>query len=140
MRLANHNYSQYSNKKKNNSNQTKPNKPVESNEQPTIKTFQAPEVKMEVEKNEVVTAPEIDLVQETVETVSLPKTVEGVVVNCLKLNVRVEPSKDAEVVCILDAMSEVKIDVGESTPDWFKITTAIGTEGYCMRKFVDAYL
>lgn len=134
--MANHNYSQYSNKK----NKPKTNKPVDSIEQSAIKAPQAPKVKMEIECNEVVTAPEIELVEETVETVSLPKTVEGVVTNCLKLNVRAEPSKDAEVICVLDAMSEVKIDVNKSTPDWFKITTAIGAEGYCMRKFVDAYL
>lgn len=137
--MANHNYSQYSNKKNNNN---KPNtiKPIESIGQPIIKTTQAPEVKMEFKRSEADPVSDVKLVQETVETVSLPKTVEGVVVNCLKLNVRVEPSKDAEVVCVLDAMSEVKIDVTKSTPDWFKITTAIGAEGYCMRKFVDAYL
>lgn len=139
--MANHNYSQYSNKKNNtNANQPKPNKPVRPNEQLTVKNPAASEVKMEVERNETVHVPEIKLTKETVETVSLPKSVEGVVTNCLKLNVRAEPSKDADVVCVLDAMSEVKIDVCKSTPGWFKITTAIGTEGYCMRKFVDAYL
>lgn len=137
--MANHNYSQYSNKK-NNGNKPKTYMPVESIDQPTIKKPQSPEVKMEVERNDVAIAPEIKFVKETVETVSLPKTVEGVVVNCLKLNVRDEPSKDAKVVCVLDAMTEIKIDVTKSTPDWFKITTAIGAEGYCMRKFVDAYL
>lgn len=133
--MANHNYSQYSNKK----NKPKTT-PAESIEQSTIKAPQAIEVKMEPEYIEAALDPEIKLVQETVETVSLPKTVEGVVAKCLKLNVRAEPDKDADVVCILDAMSEVKIDVTKSTPDWFKITTAIGAEGYCMRRFVDAYL
>jgi SH3-like domain-containing protein len=89
----------------------------------------SPEVKMEME-----------LIQETVDTVTLPKTVSGVVVNCAKLNVREEPSADAEVVCVLDVMSEIRIDATKSDNEWFKICTASGVEGYCMRKFVDAYL
>lgn len=81
-----------------------------------------------------------ELVKETVETKALPKTVTGVVVNCSKLNVRAEPSLFADVVCVLDAENEIKIDVAQSNREWFKINTAIGAEGYCMRKFVNAYM
>lgn len=123
--MSKHNYSQYSDKKKTSNNQPKPNKVVTS----TVPMNSSPEVKMEME-----------LVQETVDTVTLPKTVSGVVVNCAKLNVREEPSADAEVVCVLDVMSEIKIDATKSDNEWFKICTASGVEGYCMRKFVDAYL
>ena len=144
--MSKHNYSQYSNKKKpNNYNKTSSTEAAMtvSNTipclEPAIVTSNAvpvSEVKMEIES----AIPGIEFVQETVDTVRLPETVEGVVVDCLKLNVRAEPSVDAEVVCVLDVMSEIKIDVAKSTPDWFKISTAIGAEGYCMRKFVDAYL
>jgi SH3-like domain-containing protein len=123
--LSKHNYSQYSDKKKTNNTQSKSNKAVTS----TIPKSSSPEVKIEVE-----------LVQETVNTVTLPKTVSGVVVNCAKLNVREEPSADADVVCVLDVMSEIKIDAAKSDNEWFKICTASGIEGYCMRKFVDARL
>lgn len=119
--MSKHNYSQYS-KKNTTSTQPQPKKPAP-----------APEVKMEP------MVPITPMV-ETVETVSLPKFVEGVVVNCAKLNVREEPSTNSEIVCVLDVMSEIEIDVEKSTDEWFKICTAIGVEGYCMRKFVDARL
>ena len=117
--MSKHNYSQYSNKKKNDSADVKTS-PV---------AITSPKVKMEVE-----------LVEETVNTVALPNTVDGVVTNCAKLNVRAEPSTEADVVCVLDAMSEIKIDVTKSDAEWFKVCTVTGVEGYCMRKFVDAYL
>lgn len=81
-----------------------------------------------------------ELVQETVDTVSLPRTVEGVVSGCAKLNVRAEASLFADVVCTLDATSELMIDVMKSNKDWFYVYTAMGQEGYCMRKYVEAHL
>ena len=87
--MSKHNYSKYSDKKKTNNTQPKPNKAVTS----TVPKSPSPEVKMEVE-----------LIQETVDTVTLPKTVSGVVVDCAKLNVREEPSIDADVVCVLDVL------------------------------------
>lgn len=122
--MSKHNYSQYSDKKKTNPNQTA--RPADMQ---TAKIPLVPDVKMELE-----------VVEETVDTVSLPKTVTGVVVNCAKLNVRKEPSAYADVVCVLDVMSEIVIDAAESDNEWFKIYTAAGVEGYCMRKFVDAHL
>ena len=128
--MSRHNYTQYSNKSKKNTNRDR------------AVTPEAPEVKMEpvTPAEPVVLMGPIEVVEETVNTVALPETVEGVVVNCAKLNVRAEPRIDAAVVCILDAMSEIEINIGESTSEWFKICTATGVEGYCMRKFVDARL
>ena len=82
----------------------------------------------------------IPLVNETVETKPLPEMVEGCVVGCAKLNVRSDASLFADVVCTLDVMSEIMIDVNKSTKDWLYVCTATGIEGYCMRKFVDARL
>lgn len=81
-----------------------------------------------------------DLVKETVETKPLPEMVEGVVSGCAKLNVRSDASLFADVVCTLDVMSEIMIDVNKSTKDWLYVCTATGIEGYCMKKFVDAHL
>lgn len=81
-----------------------------------------------------------DFVEETVETVALPEMVEGMVVNCARLNVRAEPIANAGVVCVLNSQSEINIDVAKSTVDWFYVYTATGVEGYCMRKFVEAHL
>lgn len=117
--MSKRNYTQYSNNKK---------KPA------------APVVPAETLKPISETVAPVKMVEETVETVTLPETVEGVVVNCTKLNVRAEPAANGEIICVLDVMSEVKIDVAKSTEEWFKICTVTGVEGYCMRKFIDAYL
>lgn len=119
--MSRHNYSQYSNKKRENN-------PAE------VKMEHSPEPV--VLMGPVVVEPAV----ETIKTVALPKTVEGVVVNCAKLNVREEPNIEAEIICVLDVTSEIEIDVENSTIGWFKICTATGIEGYCMRKFVDARL
>lgn len=83
---------------------------------------------------------DVKLVEETVETKSVHTMVEGIVTGCAKLNVRSDASLFADVVCTLDVMSEMMIDVNKSTKDWFFVCTATGVEGYCMKKFVDARL
>lgn len=109
--MAKHNYTQYSNKKKD-------ERKFENDDKPA----------------------KVALMEETVDTVTLPNTVEGIVVNCGKLNVRAEPNIDSDIVTVLNVMSEIEINVNESTGKWFKVCTATGIEGYCMRQFVDAYL
>ena len=137
-KLSNHNYSQYSSKKTKDSNVASGKPAVPHTSMTPVKP--APEVKMEPVITEPVKPTEVNLVQETVNTVTLPKTVEGVVVDCVKLNIRTEPDIHADVACVLDVMSELKIDVSKSNNEWFKVSTATGVEGYCMRKFVDAHL
>lgn len=125
--MSKHNYSQYS--KKNNYN-----KPAVED---TTENIVIPEVNYTfVELHDVKMEP----VNETVDTVTLPKTVTGTVFNCAKLNVRSKPDTDAEVLTILDTNAEVVIDPARSINDWLKITTAAGVEGFCMRKYVSAKL
>lgn len=124
--MSKHNYSQYSNKK------SKPDEPKLVPADLTPEVTEAPEVKMEVE--------EVTLVDESVDTVILPKTVKGIVSNCARLNVRAYPSIDAEIVCVLDVMSELEVNTDKSTYDWLSVCTATGIEGYCMKKFVDVHL
>lgn len=124
--MSKHNYSQYSNKPKNNHS-----KPVEKAESAIKTTETTTEVKMESKPK---------LVQETVETVALPDRVVGTVVNCVKLNVRENCTVDSGIVCVLDAKSEIEIDVKKSVTDWFYIYTAIGAEGYCMKQYVEAHM
>lgn len=122
--MSKRNYSQYSNK--------------------INKTDETKEIVEEVVVTEPVVeetaAPEVVMAEETVETVSLPETVTGVVTGCAKLNVRKNPSVNADVVCVLDVTSEIEINVAKSNKDWFSVCTATGIEGYCMRKFVEASL
>lgn len=119
-----HNYTQYSSKNR------IANQNAKTKTEPITKT---PEVKMD-------SSPTVNLVEETVQTVALPKTVEGMVTGCAKLNVRAEANLFSDVVCTLNVQSEIEIDVEKSDKDWFYVCTASGIEGYCMRKYVEAHL
>lgn len=61
----------------------------------------------------------------------------GIVANCVRLNVREEPSIESDIVTILDKGSEVHIEDSESSEDFYKICTATGIDGFCMKKFID---
>lgn len=133
--MSKHNYSQYSsNKKKPNYNKHQAAEEVES--VITVATTEAEpaEIKMEYK-----TPVEHIYVNETPEVVETPKSTKpttGTVIGCNRLNVRVEPASNADVAAVIVRDSDVKIDAAKSNKDWFKITTAAGVEGYCMRNFI----
>lgn len=60
----------------------------------------------------------------------------GVVTNCIKLRVRQEPNSDATVLGEIDALTDVQVEMSESTEDFYKVCTASGLDGYCMKKFI----
>lgn len=127
--MSKHNYSQYS--KKNDDVKPIAEAPVidldEVSFDDNVIVIESEEVKME----------SVPKVEPKVESKPEPaKPAVGIVFNCTKLNVRANPSIDADVIAVLDNNSEVEIDVARSTSDWFKICTAAGVEGYCMRKFI----
>jgi uncharacterized protein YgiM (DUF1202 family) len=72
---------------------------------------------------------------ETIEEAAKPETT-GVVTDCLKLNVREAPSTDAKILAEIQALSEVKVDLGESTDTFYKICNAAGIQGFCMKKYI----
>lgn len=79
--------------------------------------------------------------EETVENVQVEEVVKsdpisGVVTDCLKLNIRKEPSANSGIVCAIDCLTEVTIDEKESTDEFYKICTVSGIEGFCMKKFI----
>ena len=82
----------------------------------------------------------VKIVEETVKTVPIPKTINGVVANCTKLNIRKDPSIKAEILGVVNVDSEMKIDMDKSNDKWFYVSTAVGIDGYCMRDFVNAKL
>ena len=82
----------------------------------------------------------VKMVEETVNTVPIPKTINGVVANCTKLNIRKDPSVHAEILGVVNVDSEMKIDMDKSNDKWFYVSTAVGIDGYCMRDFVNAKL
>ena len=71
------------------------------------------------------------------EEVEEPKEelVYGNVDNCTSLNVRKYPERNAEVICTISYPSEVMI-TDESDEVFYKVFTASGIEGYCMKDYI----
>ena len=65
-----------------------------------------------------------------------PETVNGVVANCVKLNVREKPVAGSRVVGIIDATTELTVSTDDSFGVFYKICTASGVEGYCVKDYV----
>lgn len=63
----------------------------------------------------------------------------GVVSKCTRLNVRSEPSLNAMVLAVINRSDEVAIDADSSDSEWYKVRTANGTNGFCMKKFIKVY-
>lgn len=58
------------------------------------------------------------------------------VANCLRLHIYSEPNVDSEIVCKVRYLTELSIDLDESTEDFYKVCTAVGAEGFCERDLV----
>ena len=93
------------------------------------------------------TEPKVEPVKETPSKIVEPTPVpvpelkkvpdkRGVVVECSKLRVRKMPNQNAEVITEILRGSEVKIDDAKSTVGFFKVCTAAGVEGFCMKKYI----
>lgn len=137
--MSKHNYSQYSNKKYDNKVNTTPEATVEI--QNGVDIIVAEEVETPVIESVIEPAVEakVETVTETKSAaVATGVVATGVVANCAKLNVRSNPSTNGDVVAVLNADDKISIDVDKSTEEWFKIRTADGVKGYCMKKFVNA--
>lgn len=109
--------------------------------------METPEIPVEpdvVEVNAVESEiPEPAIVTVTVEPeiaeedpVAEPARMMGVVSGCARLNVRKAPKPRAEVICEIDCGTEIEIDEENSTVDFYKIFTASGIEGYCIKTYV----
>lgn len=89
------------------------------------------DVEQEIEPNPEVVEPEA-VVASAPEIVA----VKGVVSGCSALNVRSKPASNAEVLSTIPCATEVIVDETESTDDFYKIYTAAGVEGFCMKKYI----
>ncbi len=80
----------------------------------------------------------LEVIEEAVEKVQEPeaKPTVGIVTDCAKLNVRKEPHANAEVAFVINAATNLVVIEEESTEDFYKICTAAGTEGYCMKRYI----
>lgn len=64
------------------------------------------------------------------------KSIEGIVFNCTKLNVRQLDSKESRIVDVIDANSKVLINVNKSTNEYYNVITSSGIEGYCLKQYI----
>ena len=82
----------------------------------------------------------VEPVDQPVEEAPKKETKVGIVANCEKLNLRRSPLKDSDGANIITELLPgvaVVIDEDESTPNFYKVTTETGLEGYCMRQFIE---
>lgn len=121
--MSNHNYNKYYN------NYKKPEEKETPAVEPEQATPEAPEVP---ETPSAVTAPETVIPEAPTE----PETVNGVVFNCVKLNVREKPVAGSRVVKIIDVGTELAVTTDESFGIFYKVCTTSGVEGYCVKDYV----
>ena len=58
------------------------------------------------------------------------------VVDTIRLHILSEPRSDADVVCKVRYLTELRIVDEMPTSDYMRVCTAIGAEGYCDRNLV----
>lgn len=91
---------------------------------------------MVAKNEETVQAVADGIIEEIVNPVA-EEIVNGFVSGCKKLNVRAKASKDSDVLCVINEKAEVLVHRTETeATDFYKVRTASGIEGYCMKKFI----
>lgn len=93
-----------------------------------ISTEKATEEKVET----VETVEAVETVEEADEV--KPDFVEGEVVKCMKLNVRKNPKKDADILRVITVNTRIKIDMDKSNKTWYKLANV---DGYVMKEFIE---
>lgn len=104
---------------------------MKEQEAPVIKN--PVDVEPEVEVDEDCAACKIDLDEPAVEEVPVST---GKVVNCDMLNVREKPNRTAKILETINKGTSVDVFETESTNDWYKVSTAEGFVGYCMKEYI----
>lgn len=92
-----------------------------------ISTEKATEEKVET----VETVEAVETVEEADEV--KPDFVEGKVVKCMKLNVRKNPKKDADILRVITVNTRIKIDMDKSNKTWYKLANV---DGYVMKDYI----
>lgn len=131
--MSKHDYTKHSNKNNKYENKSRIERKFESADEMVEELNNQ---KHEVVDVAPVVVSEPEVVAPTVPEVEAPKNL-GKVVDCVKLNVREEPSTTADVVFEIPVGSTVIIDETCSTDEFYKICTEHGVEGYCMKKFIE---
>lgn len=61
----------------------------------------------------------------------------GVVTNCSRLRVREKGNIDANVICEIENGAELIVYKRGGNRDFYKVCTAFGVEGFCMKAYVE---
>ena len=61
---------------------------------------------------------------------------DGIVHNCVKLNVRKNPSIDSDVIAVLNEQDQIKVKDVDTISDWYFIQLPNGEEGFSMKKYI----
>ena len=75
-------------------------------------------------------------VEEVEEIEEIEEIEEGIVVDCVNLNIREKPDLNSAVLCTVPASTKLLIDMAKSTMTWLYVYTESGIEGFCMKQFV----
>ena len=124
-----------SNKNRNYTNYSKPNKPAET-VAPANSEEKVQNIQSDTETTTNVT-PEPQTNQPDPEA---PKVVKGVVVDCEKLNIRADAKVSSEVLCVINKGEKVEIIKEKSTNDFYAVIYGkdkeVSIEGYCMKTYI----
>ena len=60
----------------------------------------------------------------------------GIVHNCNRLNLRKEPSKKSDILCVIRKGTELMIEADFINDEWYGVYTSAGIGGYCMKEFI----
>ena len=90
-----------------------------------------------VETEEVATVDAAQIMEDEVPVEDSKPVIYGTVTNCVKLNVRKKATVNSDVIAQLVLNDKVEIDEAKSTKEFYKVTTAAGVVGYCMKQFIN---
>lgn len=81
-------------------------------------------------------AMEQPVIEEVAEEPKTDEFLDGIVHNCVKLNVRRNPSIDSDVIAVLNEQDQIKVKDVDTLGDWYFIQLPNGKEGFSMKKYV----
>lgn len=77
-----------------------------------------------------------EVVSEVTEEPNTDTFLDGIVHNCVKLNVRKNPSIDSDVIAVINEQDKIKVKDVDTLSDWYFIQLPNGKEGFSMKKYV----
>lgn len=77
-----------------------------------------------------------EVVPEATEEPKAAEFLDGIVHNCVKLNVRRNPSIKSDVITVLNEQDQIKVKDVDALGDWYFVQLPNGEEGFSMKKYI----